>query len=359
MTAHGDQKGGTGTLERVLAVLDDLLQGKEHDRRSIAELGKVEPSTADRDIRLLTKVRGVSAVKEGKRKVLRFDQQKLLSRSPAPKNAAVIAACLGTSLASIFDGSSYESGMRDALAFILHRAKRGKKFRDIDRKFIFVRRGGEAALAEKAGELDDVIDALLRSRYATIDYCHFNGKREAIRIKPLSLAIYDHQLYVIGRPDTKPPYPYRFSRIMGVDVDQTAFSYPPRLDYDPDQVFQHSFGIFIGAEADATDVEVLLAPRWGTYAAAHRWHLTQKIEVREDGVLVRLHVKPCPELESWILSFGEEARVLKPASLASKIAGRVAAMAARHELVSRTVPPVGTSPSTRRRSRPQKPRTRR
>lgn len=260
MTAHGDQKDGMGTLERVLAVLDDLLQGKEHDRRSIAKLGKVEPSTADRDIRLLTKVRGVSAVKEGKRKVLRFDRQKLLSGSPAPKEAAVIAACLGTSLASIFDGSSYESGMRDALAFILHRAKRGKKFRDVDRKFIFVRRGGEAALAEKAGELDDVIDALLHSRYATIDYCHFSGRREAIRIKPLSLAIYDHQLYVIGRSDNRPPYPYRFSRIMGVDVEQAVFSYPQRLDYDPNQVFQHSFGIFIGAEADAVDVEVLLTP---------------------------------------------------------------------------------------------------
>jgi predicted DNA-binding transcriptional regulator YafY len=76
----------------------------------------------------------------------------------------------------------------------------------------------------------------------------------------------------------------------------------------------------------AHDVELKLHKQWTTYAQSHRWHDSQKVEVAGDHVIVRVHVRVCPELEAWILGFGEEAEVLAPAGLRAKIAKRVGAL---------------------------------
>ena len=68
----------------------------------------------------------------------------------------------------------------------------------------------------------------------------------------------------------------------------------------------------IAAMVEHLHVELKLHKQWTTYAQSHRWHDSQKVEVAADHVIVRVHVRVCPELEAWILGFGEEAEVLAP-----------------------------------------------
>lgn len=347
MTTRGQKEPRNLALRRVLRVMNDLIAGKKHDRRTIADMCAVTPQTADRDIRALERLQGVKTVKDGKRRYLQFDPSVISGDSQPPRQAHILAACLGMSIASIFEGTPYERGMRDAVGYMVERAKRRKKFSNIERKFIFVRQGGEVALNDRAGELDELIEAILRCRWVKIDYSHFNGKRESVRVKPLSLAIYDHQLYVISSSAENSLHPYRFSRIASVDMDDEVFEYPERSEYDPLQVFMHSFGIFIGAPSQPTDVEVLLDSKWATYVSAHRWHPSQKIRRVDGGVIVSLHVRICPEVERWILGFGADARVLKPASLVATMRERVAEMAKIHGF---GITPTGSA-STKRRHR--------
>src|SRR2546430_10376393 len=51
-----------------------------------------------------------------------------------------------------------------------------------------------------------------------IRYRSFDGARRSVRIEPLSLALYDHQLYVIARPRGREAHPYRFSRIEAAEA---------------------------------------------------------------------------------------------------------------------------------------------
>ncbi len=136
--------------------------------------------------------------------------------------------------------------------------------------------------------------------------------------------MHDHQLYVVGRDGEGGLHPYRFSRISSVDVLDDTFEYPGRTEYDPEQVFRDSFGIFL--DLAVQDVELKLHKQWATYAQSHRWHDSQKVEVAADHVVVRMRVRVCPELEAWILGFGEEAEVLAPAALRTRIAKRVVAL---------------------------------
>lgn len=317
-------RGRSAALQRAIGLLNVLLEGGELDRQMVANRCTVGLATADRDLRALSRVCGVVSERRGKRKVFRFDTGRLLA---APGFSSVIAACFGASLSSVFVGSVYEKEMREALVYLLTRTRRRKEFQEVERKFLFVRRGGEMSLPERSGELDDLIDATLHCQYVIIDYRHFDDRKESIRVQPLSLAIYDHQLYVLARSSGSQPYPYRFSRIEDVSIEDETFAYPDVVEYDPRQIFEDGFGIFISNRHDVEEVEILLDRRWKVYAMTHRWHGSQTTDLINDGVRVKLRVRICPELEAWILGFGEEARVLAPTSLREKLAERVNAMA--------------------------------
>src|SRR5437588_427656 len=79
-------------------------------------------------------------------------------------------------------------------------ARHPERFQDWRRQFVYLVRGGEKALPEKEGLLSDVVDALQRRRALRLRYHAFDGTRRTVRVEPLSLAVYDHQLYVIARP---------------------------------------------------------------------------------------------------------------------------------------------------------------
>lgn len=77
---------------------------------------------------------------------------------------------------------SYREGIRDAFRDIIGRTKRRAVFRDIDRKFWFLRRGGEIALLERSPLLDEVIEAVLHHQVMSLEYTRFSGAAQHLRL---------------------------------------------------------------------------------------------------------------------------------------------------------------------------------
>jgi predicted DNA-binding transcriptional regulator YafY len=306
----------SGVIQRTSSILAELIAGRIHDRHTIADRFDIAVAAADRYLRHLQLVPGVVAVREGRRLAVRFDVGDAV---PRPSHPAAVAACWAAGLADVFAGSDYERGVRDALAYVTTRARRSSEFKNVDRKFLFLARGGDSSLPDAAGHLDDLIDAVLRNRYTTIDYVHFDGNQERARIQPLSMAIYDHQLYVIGAREDGTRHPFRLSRIKSVSAGTESFAYPDRAVYDPKQLFRDSFGIFIDETNAVVRVRVHLDERWRVHCRTHRWHPSQRIDDVTDGVVVTISVRPCPELKAWILGFGSDAVVLEPPDLVEEI----------------------------------------
>jgi predicted DNA-binding transcriptional regulator YafY len=229
-------------------------------------------------------------------------------------------------MAPLFRGTGYERAMKEALEYVVASSPRRSVFQDLRRKFVFVAKGGDASLEEGGDRLDELIDAVLYSKTVRITYARFSGKVSHLTIEPLSIVVYEHQLYVIARSRVDGVHPYRFSRISSADILPSRFSYPRPTEYDPDQLFTNSFGIFLG-EGPTEEVRVKLAPRWATYALSHRWHRTQQVDVTPRGVIVTVHVRVTPEVAAWILSFGRDAQVLSPPALKALIARDATALA--------------------------------
>ncbi len=212
--------------------------------------------------------------------------------------------------------------MRDARDYLLK--LRGASYGDLDRKFFFAPKGGEYALPEAREELDETIDAILDGRVLRFAYRHNDGREENLSVRPLTLVIFNQQFYVLALRADGSTYCYRFARMSNVDATSEAFEYPTKNQFDPQVVFGPSFGIHIALPGPVEDVEVVVSGPWANFATSHRWHPSQQVELRSDGtVLVKLRVRVCPEVQSWVLGFGEHAEVLRPQSLRKQVAARI------------------------------------
>lgn len=323
MSAREARRGDE--LRRQLQLVELLLRGETITRSRVASVLGVQLAAADRRLRVL---REWPLARQVGRGGVALAAPPLLRG--APRMAAVIAACLSNGLAALFRGTAYERGMHEALDFVVAAHPRRAEFKELRRKFLFVPKGGDPSLPEGDERLDEVIDAVLRSRRVRIRYRHFDGEPASLQVEPLSIVVYEHQLYVFARTRDGKLHPYRFSRIEEITGPAGTFVYPPKAEYDPEQVLDRSFGIYLG-DGPVEEVRLRLSSAWKTYVQTHRWHHTQRVRpLGADFLELTISVPITPEVESWVLGFRDQAEVLSPPSLRNRIAQCVSALQATY-----------------------------
>jgi predicted DNA-binding transcriptional regulator YafY len=312
-----------------------MMKGEVLDAGSAAERFGVQRPIARRNLLEITKhIPAVTEDRSERRHTFRYR-----SESPAPhqgthgltKLSEVIAATLGASFGSVFRGTRYQTDLDKLRKALVARLPRRKdEFEHANRKF-FALMGREEVLEDQAGLLDDVIQAILVQKSVDIDYRRFGAKREQLRVNPYTLVIYDSHLYVVGAEvaagKTKPVHPYRFARIAKLHPTNRRFVYPSPAEYDPKVVFRESIGVWL-SDPGPCRIRVKMNEYWANYAKHHRWHDSQRVTPNADGSFeLTMHVRPCFELEQWVLRFGENIEVLEPAELREKIGNRLATAA--------------------------------
>lgn len=327
-------------VERALSALWELQGGKSLSVADIQSLGGVSLGSARRTFKVLQTYPAVF-LDEGSRPARLTYRDPALTSRPAARTTAILSSCLATSLSSLFSGLRYEAQMRSLRDTLVRHAGLRQEAEYLDRKFMFLAGGGDQAVATAAHVLDDVLEGILRSQELDVVYSDFGGDTTTSSIRPLSLIVHQHQLYVVAFHKGHQRYhPFRLARIRAVELSGRPFEYPGTAEYNPGSLFTDSFGIFV-ADRPPAKVRVRLAARWATYAQSHRWHPSQKTTVRRDGrVDVELRVITCPELLQWILGFGHEAEVLAPKILRERVHHVVRQMAKPYRnRTARTRPP--------------------
>jgi predicted DNA-binding transcriptional regulator YafY len=85
------------------------------------------------------------------------------------------------------------------------------------------------------------------------------------------------------------------------------FEFPKNYDFD--QVFKQNFGVI---KENAFDVEIEFTGWAAKYAAERTWSQDQKIVQNNGTTILTFSASSKPELLSWVMSFGGDAKVLKP-----------------------------------------------
>jgi predicted DNA-binding transcriptional regulator YafY len=154
-------------------------------------------------------------------------------------------------------------------------------------------------------------------------------RAKTLFVKPLKLFSHKDTVYLNARLAKAPGKKYAepdfdpllaVHRIQKVAVTERTYEYPD--DYHFDRVYNRHFGVI---RDKAFTVEVEFSGWAAAYVTERIWSPDQRINRRRDGsARLTFSASSEPELTSWLLSFGDKARLIRPAWLIEKIRANLA-----------------------------------
>jgi len=96
------------------------------------------------------------------------------------------------------------------------------------------------------------------------------------------------------------------------------FEYPE--DFRPEQLTEGAFGLFRGK--DVTRVRIWFDDKVARYVQRRMWHPTQRFKktASGSGIEMTMEARGTTEIVSWVLGFGDKARVIAPEALRADVA---------------------------------------
>ena len=161
-----------------------------------------------------------------------------------------------------------------------------------------------------------VFDCLRTSTRLEIEYRNPGGQTASRQVDPYHGVRFEGDWYLVGLCHLRCAIrTFSLARMTAARKGREQFAIPP--DFDFRRLSGSHFGVHWGRED--IEVRIRFTREAAVFVRERRWHPSQQIEEQADGSLVlTLIVNHLLELRRWILSWGEGATVLAPASLASE-----------------------------------------
>ncbi len=177
-----------------------------------------------------------------------------------------------------------------------------------------------------------LLSAMEKKRICKISYQTVMAEKPKIYyIKPYRLFSHQDTVYLHAGLARKPGERYKephydpllaVHRIKKAELDERPFTIPENYDFE--KTFNRNFGII---KQEAFEVRVEFTGFAAGFVSERIWSPDQKIKaLPNDGIEITFSASSKPELVSWVLSFGHEARLLEPHWLVEEVKGQVARM---------------------------------
>lgn len=185
--------------------------------------------------------------------------------------------------------------------------------------------------ASRTEELDDVFQAVADLRPLSCRYVRpKDGREERIDIHPYAMVVYKEAIYCVGLHVQKQEIrTFLLDRMRDTECASTErFDLPD--DFRIDDYFQGQFGIWRGGEP--IHVVVDFDARVVEYVETRRIHPSQTLSpLPDDGVRLEMTIGDLTEVTTWVLGFGETARVRAPPELVERVRRELEGALARYE----------------------------
>ena len=189
------------------------------------------------------------------------------------------------------------------------------------------------AFATGIEHLSPLFNAILNKTPLLIDYETFDGTQYHWEIHPYHIKQYNNRWFLIGLNNNE----YQnitnlaLDRIVSFEQVSTPFIENTIIE-DFDDYFYDIVGVSFPPEGKVEKVLLQFSKRRFPYIVSKPIHGSQKTISPNEG-LISLDVIPNRELESIILSFGDDVEVLTPASLRDAIATKIKNSITKYELI--------------------------
>ncbi len=201
-------------------------------------------------------------------------------------------------------------------------------------------------------ELDDVFQAVADLRPLSCSYRRpKDGREERIEIHPYAMVLYKDAIYCVGHHVGKGEVrTFLLDRMRDTDCAvHDRFELPDSFRIE--DYFQGQFGIWHGGKPQ--DVVIDFDGRVREYVETRRIHPSQSLSSLADGsIRLTMTIGDLTEVTTWVLGFGETAKVLEPAELRERVRRELANALRRYEDVEPAPsPPVAKAKRVAKRSR--------
>jgi predicted DNA-binding transcriptional regulator YafY len=179
-----------------------------------------------------------------------------------------------------------------------------------------------------------LMDAMEKCRICQVTYqAIMKDKPKQFFIKPLKLFSHNETVYLHAQKARTPGKEYHepdydpllaVHRIKDIKVTERLFKQPQNYDFE--KFFNQNFGI---RKDDVFEVEIEFKGWAARYVAERICSPDQKIKkLKENKIRLIFTASSEPDVIWWLLSYGEEAKLIKPDWLAEAMARKVRSMAA-------------------------------
>ena len=170
----------------------------------------------------------------------------------------------------------------------------------------------------------DLLQAILTKRVLKLKYTPYGKETQIVNIYPYHLKQFNDRWYLIAQAIGYQSYAhYALDRIEG--FEEIALPYK-ESDVDFSEYFDDVIGVTV-PDVDAEDIVIKVTGKRFNYIRTKPLHLSQRvIEETEGYAIISINVKVNKELESLILSFGDDMEVIAPASFRDRIAEKIKVM---------------------------------
>ncbi|MEW5947259.1 MAG: WYL domain-containing protein [bacterium] len=237
-----------------------------------------------------------------------------------------LALLMSTKTLTHQKGTCYSRSARSAAVKLLDLFSQEvrKHVMDLDGKISFETKGA----TETRESLKTINEAVVNRNVISMLYYSYSSRRTTKRdIEPYALFFRGNAWYVMGKCRLRGEIrTFRVNRIKRLTPTDEKFVYPD--GFSVIKKLEKSWSVFSGE--DETEVVVKFSPRIAPLIEEHKWQPDQKITKHADGsITFSTVVSGTLEIRRWILSWGDDARVLKPQSLKDEIRRTAAAVSAR------------------------------
>ena len=329
-------------LLRMMRLHDALRSGGFPNCSSLARQFEVSYKTVQRDIDFMRDQLGLPIEYDASRQGFFYTEEVTEFPSVQVSEGELIALFVAQKSLAQYQGTSFEKplaaafrklteGLRDEVTVAL---------RDWDAVFSFKALGPPVTDVRM---FESITRAIRNRRELHFSYRKLNSRGwDPRRCHPYHLSCVDGQWYLFGwdleRQDIRT---FVLTRLRDLVVTDTPFEKPRH--FSAKNYLRKSFGIFSGEQM--REVVVLFDAFAAQLIRERRWHASQKIrELPDGGVELSLQLGSLPEVERWILSWGDHAKVVAPPELVESIT-RIAT-ALHHSYQQPTPPTKKNTPSS-------------
>jgi len=173
--------------------------------------------------------------------------------------------------------------------------------------------------------------AVLRSLELEFQYRKLgSAKHEQRQVQPYHLGCIENQWYLFGFDlERQQMRTFVLSRMKEVHSTGKRFTRP--ADFSMTKHLSDSFGVFSDG-GKPQEIRIRFDEFAARLVRERRWHASQKIkDLADGGIMLTLKLGSLPEVQRWVLSWGENARVIAPKELRNRVARTIEALRAAYK----------------------------